>query len=119
MKFYGLSDRPHGKYKYGRWLQCHSSQLSTAFSNSLVKMRRFNFSPSCILVSAALISLCSAVSSLKVDTTVGTVYGLANGTSPNVAQFLGIPYAEPRPLDPADGFLQLPNHRLAASMLHL
>ncbi|KAF4627233.1 hypothetical protein G7Y89_g10927 [Cudoniella acicularis] len=38
---------------------------------------------------------CSAVSSLAVDTTVGTVYGLINSTTPNVAQFLGIPFAEP------------------------
>jgi acetylcholinesterase len=42
---------------------------------------------------------CLAVNSLKVDTSVGTVYGLINGTTPNVAQFLGIPYAE-RPLGP-------------------
>jgi acetylcholinesterase len=48
---------------------------------------------------ASLLQSCSAVSSLNVDTSVGTVYGLINGTTPHVAQFLGIPYAEP-PLGP-------------------
>ena len=37
-----------------------------------------------------------AVSSLSIGTSVGTVYGLANGTTPNVAQFLGLSYAESR-----------------------
>ncbi|OCL09500.1 para-nitrobenzyl esterase [Glonium stellatum] len=37
----------------------------------------------------------AAVSSLSISTSVGTVYGLINGTTPNVAQFLGVPYAEP------------------------
>jgi hypothetical protein len=55
----------------------------------------FNIACSRFLAYAALISSCLAVSSLKVDTTVGTVYGLVNGTTPNVAQLLGIPYAEP------------------------
>ncbi|KAF2708704.1 alpha/beta-hydrolase [Pleomassaria siparia CBS 279.74] len=36
-----------------------------------------------------------AVSSLTIETTSGPVTGLINGTTPNVAQFLGIPYAEP------------------------
>lgn len=36
-----------------------------------------------------------AVSSLTVGTTSGPVTGLINETAPNVAQFLGIPYAEP------------------------
>lgn len=39
--------------------------------------------------------LCLAVSSLQVDTTVGKAYGFINGTHPNVAQFLGVPYAGP------------------------
>ncbi|KAH8665915.1 Alpha/Beta hydrolase protein [Tricladium varicosporioides] len=47
------------------------------------------------LVGAWFVRTCIAVNSLIVGTTVGTVYGLINGTTPNVAQFLGIPYAEP------------------------
>lgn len=46
-------------------------------------------------VLASTFEVCAAVNSLRVDTTVGTVYGFINGTTPNVAQFLGIPYAEP------------------------
>lgn len=37
----------------------------------------------------------TAVSSLTVDTSSGTVTGFVNSTTPYVAQFLGIPYAEP------------------------
>lgn len=44
---------------------------------------------------SVLLHTSTAISSLKVDTSVGTVYGLINGTHPDVAQFLGIPYAEP------------------------
>lgn len=44
---------------------------------------------------ASVFDACLATSHLKVETTVGTVYGLINGTTPNVAQFLGVPYAEP------------------------
>ncbi|KAG4424053.1 hypothetical protein IFR04_002749 [Cadophora malorum] len=47
------------------------------------------------LFTALSLQTCLAISSLKVDTTVGTVYGLINGTHPGVAQFLGIPFAEP------------------------
>src|SRR4051812_41286483 len=36
-----------------------------------------------------------AVGSLTVETTSGPVTGFINGTTPHVAQFLGIPYAEP------------------------
>lgn len=38
---------------------------------------------------------CLALNILQIDTTVGRVFGLVNGTFPRVAQFLGIPYAEP------------------------
>lgn len=38
---------------------------------------------------------CAAISSLSVNTTVGEVQGIINGTHPDVAQFLGIPFAEP------------------------
>lgn len=47
------------------------------------------------LLLAACLPRCLAVSSLQVDTSVGKVYGLINGTYPHVAQFLGVPYAEP------------------------
>ena len=36
-----------------------------------------------------------AVTNLRVDTTVGPVNGILNATTPDVAIFLGIPYAEP------------------------
>ncbi|PSN70828.1 para-nitrobenzyl esterase [Corynespora cassiicola Philippines] len=36
----------------------------------------------------------SAVGNLTIDTTSGPVTGLVNGTTPHVAQFLGIPFAE-------------------------
>ncbi|KAH8657042.1 Alpha/Beta hydrolase protein [Tricladium varicosporioides] len=48
-----------------------------------------------LLGAPLLLHSAQALNSLKVDTTVGTVYGMVNGTHPNVAQFLGIPYAEP------------------------
>ena len=48
-----------------------------------------------LLLLVSYLPTCISVSSLTVDTTVGTVYGLINGTHPDVAQFLGIPYAEP------------------------
>ncbi|KAL3422141.1 chlorogenic acid esterase precursor [Phlyctema vagabunda] len=44
---------------------------------------------------AFILQSCNAVSTLRVNTTVGTVYGLINGTTPDVAQFLGVPFAEP------------------------
>lgn len=47
------------------------------------------------LSTALCLQTCLALSSLNVDTTVGTVYGIINGTHPDVAQFLGIPFAEP------------------------
>lgn len=48
-----------------------------------------------LLIASLLLHSCSAVSSLKIDTTVGTVFGLVNGTHPDVAQYLSIPFAEP------------------------
>ncbi|CZT48213.1 related to triacylglycerol lipase V precursor [Rhynchosporium secalis] len=48
-----------------------------------------------LLLVAVLNDFCSAIDSLQVKTTVGVSYGIINGTSPHVAQFLGIPYAEP------------------------
>lgn len=48
-----------------------------------------------LLLTTLSIKACFAISSLRVETTVGTVYGLINGTTSHVAQFLGIPYAEP------------------------
>jgi carboxylesterase type B len=48
-----------------------------------------------LVVLASFLPSYLSLSSLKVDTTVGTVHGLINGTHPDVVQFLGIPYAEP------------------------
>jgi hypothetical protein len=50
-----------------------------------------------LAASLALLQFSSvhAVSSLHANTTSGLVKGFINETTPNVAQFLGIPYAEP------------------------
>lgn len=37
----------------------------------------------------------SALSTLRLDTSAGEVVGMINGTTPSVAQFMGIPFAEP------------------------
>lgn len=49
-----------------------------------------------ILTSIAQIAFANvnAINSLTVDTTSGKVQGFVNSTAPNVAQFLGIPFAE-------------------------
>lgn len=39
--------------------------------------------------------LVTALDTLRVNTTVGEVYGMVNGSTPGVAQFMGIPFAEP------------------------
>lgn len=39
--------------------------------------------------------LVAALDTLRVNTTVGEVYGMVNGSTPGVAQFMGIPFAEP------------------------
>lgn len=36
-----------------------------------------------------------ALNHLRIDTTSGSVYGMINGSHPDVAQFLGIPFAAP------------------------
>ena len=57
-------------------------------------------SPFMVLVVGLLFGLLQsqvafAVTSLTIKTSSGPATGLINGTTPNVAQFLGIPYAEP------------------------
>lgn len=47
-----------------------------------------------LLLAFTQLRTASAVSSLTIETTSGPVTGLINGTTPNVAQFLGIPFAE-------------------------
>ncbi|KAI9690423.1 MAG: hypothetical protein M1822_009386 [Bathelium mastoideum] len=47
-----------------------------------------------VLISG-FISSSDAVTSLTIKTSVGTVSGFINGSSPNVAEFYGIPFAEP------------------------
>lgn len=39
------------------------------------------------------VSIVSGVSTLHINTTSGLVYGMVNGSHPDVAQFLGIPFA--------------------------
>lgn len=39
--------------------------------------------------------LVAALDTLRVNTTVGEVYGMVNGSTPGVARFMGIPFAEP------------------------
>lgn len=52
---------------------------------------------SSILVTLAVQAsgLVAALDTLRVNTTVGEIYGMVNGSSPGVAQFMGIPFAEP------------------------
>ncbi|KAF7528225.1 hypothetical protein G7054_g10223 [Neopestalotiopsis clavispora] len=51
----------------------------------------------CLAIGTAAVSSCgtSGSASLSVTTTSGQLTGTINATSPNVRQFLGIPYAEP------------------------
>lgn len=46
------------------------------------------------LASLWLYAVPAVCTSLKVDTTVGKLYGMINGSIPDVAQFLGVPFAE-------------------------
>lgn len=48
-----------------------------------------------LLVSSLLDPCTATFEPLKVKTAIGTVYGTIDSTTPHVAQFLGIPYAEP------------------------
>ncbi|KAH6867605.1 para-nitrobenzyl esterase [Thelonectria olida] len=53
---------------------------------------------STLLVALALTSqsyIVSAIDTLQVESTIGKVYGLVNGSTPDVAAFLGVPFAEP------------------------
>ncbi|RAH50659.1 alpha/beta-hydrolase [Aspergillus brunneoviolaceus CBS 621.78] len=47
------------------------------------------------LIPLSLLVPAAAALSLKVNTTIGQVYGMINGSTPGVAQFLGVPFAEP------------------------
>lgn len=46
------------------------------------------------LLSLAQLPIVHAVGSLKIDTTSGTVQGAVDSITPNVAHFLGVPFAE-------------------------
>lgn len=46
------------------------------------------------LLGFAQLPIAQAVSSLKIDTTSGTVQGAVDSITPNVAHFLGVPFAE-------------------------
>lgn len=48
-----------------------------------------------LAVQASSLQVMAALDSLRVNTTVGEVYGMVNGSTPGVAQFMGIPFAEP------------------------
>ncbi|RAK78856.1 chlorogenic acid esterase precursor [Aspergillus fijiensis CBS 313.89] len=47
------------------------------------------------LIPLSLLVPAATALSLKVNTTIGQVYGMINGSTPGVAQFLGVPFAEP------------------------
>ncbi|PYH72311.1 chlorogenic acid esterase precursor [Aspergillus vadensis CBS 113365] len=47
------------------------------------------------VAAAQLSAVAAAASRLTVDTTVGRLYGMVNGSAPDVAQFLGVPFAAP------------------------
>lgn len=53
------------------------------------------FSSILITLAAQAIGLVAALDTLRVSTTVGEVYGMVNESTPGVAQFMGIPFAEP------------------------
>ena len=46
-------------------------------------------------LASSYVSVAMAVSSLTVDTSIGTISGFINGSTPNVAEFYGVPFAEP------------------------
>lgn len=48
-----------------------------------------------LAVQAGGLQVMAALNTLRVNTTVGEVYGMVNGSTPGVAQFMGIPFAEP------------------------
>ncbi|KAL4897496.1 Alpha/Beta hydrolase protein [Aspergillus ambiguus] len=48
-----------------------------------------------LLALAGISQPANAARPLHVETTIGNVYGMINGSAPDVAQFLGIPFAEP------------------------
>ena len=48
-----------------------------------------------LFVVSSLVQLATSNSSLSVNTTIGTVHGFIDNATPKVAQFLGIPFAEP------------------------
>lgn len=48
-----------------------------------------------LVLGLAQLQRTAAVDSLTVDTTSGSVQGFTDDTTPNVAQYLGIPFAEP------------------------
>jgi carboxylesterase type B len=73
--------------------RCFSDSQSSHSTKMFLKTFFPAFYHMLLLISYINSSL--SLSTLQVDTTVGTVYGLINGTHPSVAQFLGIPYAEP------------------------
>ena len=70
------------------------------------------------ILAGALLESCTAISSLQANTTVGTAYGLINGTTPHVVQFLGIPFAEPPvgPLRWAAPVMKSPEESIDATM---
>ena len=47
------------------------------------------------LALASHADLARAINTLSVETSIGGVYGMINGSTPDVAAFLGIPFAEP------------------------
>lgn len=50
---------------------------------------------SLLAISTIFVSLVASLNTLSVDTNIGRIHGITERTAPNVAQFLGIPYAEP------------------------
>lgn len=48
-----------------------------------------------LAVQAGGLQVMAALNTVRVNTTVGEVHGMVNGSTPGVAQFMGIPFAEP------------------------
>lgn len=58
-------------------------------------MTRISSISALLAVQARGMQVMAALNNLRVNTTVGEVYGMVNGSTPGVAQFMGIPFAEP------------------------
>lgn len=72
-------------------LSIHSSSFTMLYFRILGGQRSLRS----LLVISSVLELGTSISSLRINTTIGTVHGFIDEATPKVAQFLGIPFAEP------------------------